>query len=782
MKDFFISYNHADRQWAEWIAWHLEEAGYTAILQAWDFRPGSNFALEMHASAQAALRTIAVLSPDYLNAPYTLAEWASAFTQDPTSKKGKLLPIKVKECDPSGLLRQIICINIVGLSEDEARKTLLKGVSQERAKPLFKPTFPNFQLVEKSKSLEHLKSECIQMLHLSNPQFGCTNDEELHTELLFSLKKLLIKETLGNYRTNNVLISGDITFSGRDQEYVYAERLLKDFFDGLIISPSTDCFIVPGNHDVDWLSIGPVDDKIIDSLDSEEDIARLFSHPPTMELLSSRLGRFYDFTGKLLGRTKRWRRDRPWRVDEQKVGDFRIATLQLNSAWALGPKKTNPILGAFQVQEALLESEGVDLRVWVIHHGFSSLSKEERVRILSFLETEDSINIIYSGHHYIKEDVATAINNSQLYQVSSGPLFPGWHEPCCSVTKLTPNIKEIEIQFYRFDRLTRSWLAEKANKLELQPKQIKSQKSKDSNSEKITGNTILQKEKFVPPNVEASQKIDQLSIVSISKEQLDDILRPEKPILILTAVAVELKEVLSFLKPLQGYDSILRGHVGQETYYLGKYGSETAIVTMCGIGAIGRDAIILATQQAVNSFNPIAIIMIGIAFGKDRDRQSLGDVLVASQIVSYEQQRIGGEKAIHRGVIVQTGPVLLNRFRQALDWQYKVDDGKFAKALFGPVLSGEKLVDYAKYKEELFAAFPQAIGGEMEGAGLYAVAARTNTEWIIIKAICDWADGTKTDNYQSVAARAAASLAHYVLSDSTALETLKAQQSHSLGQ
>src|SRR4029077_13431766 len=42
-KDFFISYTHADRTWAEWIAFQLEEAGYITILQAWDFRPGSNF-------------------------------------------------------------------------------------------------------------------------------------------------------------------------------------------------------------------------------------------------------------------------------------------------------------------------------------------------------------------------------------------------------------------------------------------------------------------------------------------------------------------------------------------------------------------------------------------------------------------------------------------------------------------------------------------------------------------------------------------------------------------
>jgi len=46
-KDFFISYTQADRAWAEWIAWQLEEAGYSVTIQAWHFRPGHNFPLEM---------------------------------------------------------------------------------------------------------------------------------------------------------------------------------------------------------------------------------------------------------------------------------------------------------------------------------------------------------------------------------------------------------------------------------------------------------------------------------------------------------------------------------------------------------------------------------------------------------------------------------------------------------------------------------------------------------------------------------------------------------------
>ena len=73
--DFFISYTGADRAWAEWIAWQLEEAGYTTLLQAWDFRPGNDFVVRMQRRPETAERTIAVVSPAYLASPYCTDEW-----------------------------------------------------------------------------------------------------------------------------------------------------------------------------------------------------------------------------------------------------------------------------------------------------------------------------------------------------------------------------------------------------------------------------------------------------------------------------------------------------------------------------------------------------------------------------------------------------------------------------------------------------------------------------------------------------------------------------------
>jgi tetratricopeptide (TPR) repeat protein len=142
MKDFFISYTSADRTWAEWIAWQLEEAKFTVIIQAWDFRPGGNFVLDMQQAAADCERTLAVLSPDYLKSLYAQPEWTAAFAQDPTGAKKLLLPVRVRECELKGLLSQIVYVDLVSATEDEAQDRLLKGINRERAKPATEPRFP----------------------------------------------------------------------------------------------------------------------------------------------------------------------------------------------------------------------------------------------------------------------------------------------------------------------------------------------------------------------------------------------------------------------------------------------------------------------------------------------------------------------------------------------------------------------------------------------------------------------------------------------------------------
>lgn len=135
-KDFFVSYNRNDHECAVWIAEQLKDhGGYSVIIQAWDFKAGSNFILGMHSASGMAERTIAVLSPDYLSAQFTQPEWAAAFAQDPTGEKGLLVPVRVRECQPGGLLRPIVYIDLVGLDAETARARLLEGVRRHQSQP-----------------------------------------------------------------------------------------------------------------------------------------------------------------------------------------------------------------------------------------------------------------------------------------------------------------------------------------------------------------------------------------------------------------------------------------------------------------------------------------------------------------------------------------------------------------------------------------------------------------------------------------------------------------------
>ncbi len=145
--DFFVSYTGVDEVSAEWIAWVLEEAGYTVIFQKWDFRPGNNFPLLMHSALKQASHVVAVLSPAYLEAGYPGAEWAGAFVDDPTGMQRRLIPVLLKPCRPDGLLHGIIHIDLSEClrmqNKEDARERLLAGVRGGRAKPSVEPDFPS---------------------------------------------------------------------------------------------------------------------------------------------------------------------------------------------------------------------------------------------------------------------------------------------------------------------------------------------------------------------------------------------------------------------------------------------------------------------------------------------------------------------------------------------------------------------------------------------------------------------------------------------------------------
>jgi hypothetical protein len=95
--DFFVSHAGPDRGWAEWVAWHLREAGYTVELDAWDWAAGDNFVTRMHAAVDAADRVVALLSAAYFaDGRYTGDEWSAALVRDDGGGH-RLVPVQIPD-------------------------------------------------------------------------------------------------------------------------------------------------------------------------------------------------------------------------------------------------------------------------------------------------------------------------------------------------------------------------------------------------------------------------------------------------------------------------------------------------------------------------------------------------------------------------------------------------------------------------------------------------------------------------------------------------------------
>ncbi|KST66734.1 effector-associated domain EAD1-containing protein [Mastigocoleus testarum] len=295
-----------------------------------------------------------------------------------------------------------------------------------------------------------------------------------------------------------------------------------------------------------------------------------------------------------------------------------------------------------------------------------------------------------------------------------------------------------------------------------------------------TNTTKTKPDLFIPPEDELEYQVEEQPWYASSFPELEETaeeecnsIKSEIDVVLITATNTELKAVANLLQPYPEKQKILLVYSGPETYYIGQFGAWKTVVTKCRMGSIGEGSVILATEQAQRLWNPRAIIMVGIAFGKDPIKQRIADVLVASQIISYEQQRAGAEKIEYRGTIPPSNTTLLNRFENIQNWDFTCPNGRKSEIKIGPILSGEKLVDDPVFKAKLFEQFPQAIGGEMEGAGLCAASGRVGTAWILVKSICDWGDGKKHKKHQPLAAAAAASLVHQVLSQKTVLNAVK---------
>jgi nucleoside phosphorylase len=233
-------------------------------------------------------------------------------------------------------------------------------------------------------------------------------------------------------------------------------------------------------------------------------------------------------------------------------------------------------------------------------------------------------------------------------------------------------------------------------------------------------------------------------------------------VLILVATELERDAVMRSVEGKMGPQTFTRNYTPFHTvFHLGVIGGAEVLLAQSEMGTEGPSAMTLTAMDIVDVYHPDYLILTGIAFGLQEAKQSLGDILVSTHLRLWDPKKVTDQKGanswILRGDRTSASVTLLDRFRSAsVGWQTP-------RVGFGLILSANTLVNARVLRRRLLKLEPDALGGEMEGAGVYCVGAKRKLDWIVVKAIADWGY-QKDDGGQVLAASNAAEYVVHTLS------------------
>jgi adenosylhomocysteine nucleosidase len=201
--------------------------------------------------------------------------------------------------------------------------------------------------------------------------------------------------------------------------------------------------------------------------------------------------------------------------------------------------------------------------------------------------------------------------------------------------------------------------------------------------------------------------------------------------------------------------------------WLGTVGKETVIAVppardMQGHAVMGAHGRLGSAARAIHFRQATAaqgIVQLGMAFGVNPEQQKIGDVLVGTALVPYDNRLVKPSSSgwIQRYFCncslytTDYSPARLEYARPALEQLFRRHAvrhrGEFGVHI-GTMLSGGARIGSTDFRDELVKAVDcgglPVVGGEMEGLGLLAASTEPeNSVWCIVKGISDFADSSR---------------------------------------
>ena len=231
-------------------------------------------------------------------------------------------------------------------------------------------------------------------LHLSDIHFRAENDPIVG-------KSEVVGQFLYRFLPNAdcvfVVISGDIAYSGQENEYQIALAFLTDLIEVIRAEKVVPVFVVPspGNHDCDFGAEGSIRNIVIDSVRKN---GVLSITDEIIDVCTAVNKNYREFVSQLPSPTRTFKSPL-WDQFEYRVGEYRIVFDSINVSWmsTLDEKQ-----GALHFPIDRFESQlnvSADLRVAVMHHPLNWYGQTTYHKFREALKSRE--HIVLSGHEHV---------------------------------------------------------------------------------------------------------------------------------------------------------------------------------------------------------------------------------------------------------------------------------------------------------------------------------------------------------------------------------------------
>ena len=250
--------------------------------------------------------------------------------------------------------------------------------------------------------------------------------------------------------------------------------------------------------------------------------------------------------------------------------------------------------------------------------------------------------------------------------------------------------------------------------------------------------------------------------IRLTPEQFLKQLKPRK-ILVLTANPIERGILIRWLSekndlPLKTY--MINSYSYNVYNFVDMNTTEAREVSIIHVspGITGEDYTRRMINRACRLFQPNCIIALGICYGFNKNKYSIGCVFLSENLtvfrINYRDAEddvitLEAETEFEKQPTYELVQSIRERIMYTMVRNFLSDERQplYASMEMGRFLSINSLMSNKKAKQALFEQYgqikPKPLGGEMEGPGiLKADIVQENgfSNWLIVKSICDWGE------------------------------------------